>query len=65
MGNIEVGRYPPDMGHVNPDGPIAQTWQGWIQDEARTWIAFIDMEGRPTFYLHRDERGGVIDQSVA
>jgi len=32
---------------------LKRTWQGWIEDAEQTWIAFIDMEGRPVFFLHR------------
>jgi len=53
MGNIKVGRY---------DNPSAVGWSGWIEDEERTWIAFIGLDGRPVFFLHRDpSTGGVID----
>lgn len=64
MGNITVGRYGPSEGSVQPDGSIRQHWQGWIEDEGQTWIAFIDMVGKPTFFLTRDENGGVIDAAA-
>ena len=52
MNNIKVGRY---------TNPVNIGWQGWIEPEDRSWIAFIDLDGRPKFYLHRDEKGGVIE----
>ena len=51
MGNIIVGRYSPDSN---------DTWQGWIEDENRTWIAFVDMDGAPTFFLNRDPKTGAV-----
>lgn len=56
MGNIKVGRYAE---------PNAVGYAGWIEDEAKTWVAFIDLEGHPTFWLHRDENGGVLDAPSA
>ena len=32
---------------------VEQRWQGWIEDEEQTWIAFIDMQGKPVFFLNR------------
>ncbi|MHB0976908.1 MAG: hypothetical protein ACYC1U_06910 [Candidatus Aquicultorales bacterium] len=51
MGNIRVGRY------EHPCG-----WQGWIEPDDRSWIAFIRDDGTPVFYLNRDpETGAVIE----
>lgn len=61
MTNIVIGRYGKGEGVVTKDGTVEKEWQGWIEDEERTWIAFIDKRGRPTFYLHRDADGGVIE----
>lgn len=35
-------------------------WAGWIEPEDRTWIAFIDLEGRPVFFLDRDTETGAV-----
>jgi len=52
VNNIIVKRY---------SDPVAVGgWQGWIEPEDRTWIAFIDMEGRPTFFLNRDPVTGAV-----
>lgn len=51
MCNIVVGRY---------SNPKAIGWQGWIEPEDRAWIAFIDLEGRPKFYLNRDPKTGAV-----
>jgi hypothetical protein len=51
MMNIKVSRY---------EDPHATGWAGYIQPEDRSWIAFIGLDGRPVFFLHRDENGGVL-----
>lgn len=51
MGNIRVGRY------ENMDG-----WQGWIEPEDMSWIAFIRDDGVPIFYLNRDTETGAVIQ---
>ena len=58
MGNIKVGRY-------SPEESASHGWAGWVEDEARTWIAFIDTNGAARFYLHREESGAVIEHSAA
>jgi len=36
-------------------------FQGWIEDEKKTWIMFIRDDGSPVVYLNRDPKtGGVI-----
>lgn len=51
MQSINVRRYsnPKDIG-----------WAGWIEPEDRSWIAFIDLAGRPLFFLNRDSTGAVL-----
>ena len=52
MQNIIVKRY---------SNPKEIGWAGWIEDETKTWIAFIDLAGKPTFFLNRDPvTGGVL-----
>lgn len=51
MQNIIVGRY---------DHPTKVGYQGWIEPANREWIAFIDLDGKPTMFLNRDENGAVI-----
>jgi hypothetical protein len=46
---IKVGRY---------NQPQAVGWLGWIEDRETTWIAFVDLEGRPKFFLNRDPTTG-------
>lgn len=48
--NIRVHRY-----SNNPH------WQGWIEPDDKSWIAFITTQGQPVFFLSRDPKtGGVI-----
>jgi hypothetical protein len=55
MQNISVKRY---------SNPQAVGWAGWLEPEDRSWIAFIDLEGRPRFFLDRDPvTGGVIERT--
>lgn len=67
MQDIKVGRYDPeqDVG-IKPDGtrePLP--WGGWVEDEAQTWIIYLDTEGRPVLYwAQRDEIGGVVGDPV-
>jgi len=51
MNNIIVGRYA---------NPKAVGWAGWIEPEDKSWIAFIDLNGTPTFFLERDAVTGAV-----
>jgi len=51
LGNITVGRY---------DKPSEVGYQGWIEPEDRSWIAFVDGEGRAQFFLDRDPVRGAV-----
>lgn len=53
MTNIIVGRY------AHPT--TRKYWQGWIEPEDKSWIAFIRADGTPVFYLDRDPSGAVIE----
>lgn len=52
MQNIVVGRY---------SQPQRVGWQGWIEPSDKSWIAFIDLEGKPLFYLSRDPDTGAVN----
>ena len=52
MSNIRVGRY------SHPS--VTATWQGWIEPDDKSWIAFIRADGSPVFYLNRDKETGAI-----
>lgn len=51
MQNISVTRY----AH-----PRATGWAGYIEPEDKSWIAFIGLDGKPRFFLHRDPVTGAI-----
>jgi hypothetical protein len=57
MQNINVRRY------SNPHA--VGGWAGWIEPDDKSWIAFIDIEGRAKFYLERDPvTGGIIERDA-
>jgi hypothetical protein len=69
MGNITVGRYTetPELRALAQEhgaALVSDHWQGWIEPDDKSWIAFIDVAGKPTFYLNRDGDGGVIDAAA-
>lgn len=51
MPNIRVSRYP---------NPKKVGWAGWVEPDDRSWVAYIDLEGRPVFFLHRDPETGAV-----
>ena len=52
MGNITVGRY---------DDPESVGYQGWLEPDDRSWIAFVANDGKPVMFLNRDpQTGGVL-----
>lgn len=51
MCNISVGRY---------DQPDQVGYQGWIGPDDRSWIAFVDLNGGPVFFLNRDPDTGAV-----
>lgn len=56
MQDIKVSRY---------ENPKATGWAGWIEPADGSWIAFIDLEGRPRFYLNRDATGRVLPDDAS
>ena len=38
---------------------------GWMEPADRSWIAFIDVDGRPRFFLDRDPSGAVVEPLAA
>lgn len=64
MQNILVKRYP--RGEIDGVPLMGNFWQGCIEPEDHSWIAFIDREGRPVFFLNRDpETGAVLEDEPA
>lgn len=35
-------------------------WQGWIEPEDKSWIAFIRQDGMPVIFLDRDPTTGAV-----
>lgn len=52
MTNITVGRY--------QDPELRKHWQGWIEPDDLSWIAFINADGQPTVFLDRDPETGAV-----
>ena len=51
MCNVRVGRY---------KYPESVGWQGWIEPEDKSWIAFVALDGKPVFFLNRDPVSGKV-----
>lgn len=49
--NITVGRY---------EHPGSVGYQGWIEPEDKSWVAFVDNDGHPQFFLDRDPVTGAV-----
>jgi hypothetical protein len=45
MQNIIITRYP---------DPKATGWAGYLEPADKSWIAFVALDGKPFFWLHRD-----------
>lgn len=52
MKNIKVKRY------TNEE--LLKHWQGFIEPEDLSWIAFIAADGKPTVFLTRDPISGAV-----
>jgi hypothetical protein len=51
MANITVGRYA---------DPASVRYQGWIEPEDQSWIAFVASDGSPVVFLNRAPDGAVL-----
>ena len=51
MGNITVGRY---------DDPASVGWQGYVEPDDKSFIAFIAADGTPVMFLNRDPETGAV-----
>lgn len=38
----------------------SKNWSGCIEPADKSWIAFVDTSGKPTFFLHRDAETGAV-----
>lgn len=55
MPRIKIGRYDTE----GPDA-VGQYYSGWVEPEDRSWILFIDVEGKPHFFPERDPQTGAV-----
>jgi hypothetical protein len=51
VGNITVGRY---------DNPAEVGYQGWVEPDDRSWVAFVASDGSPVVFLNRDKETGAV-----
>lgn len=57
MSNITIGRY--------DDQSITKTWAGWIEPGDKSWIIFLDANGKPSlYYPKRNKSGAVVGQPI-
>lgn len=57
MSNITIGRY--------DDTSITDHWAGYIEPGDKSWIIFLDAEGRPAvYYPKREKSGAVVGEAV-
>ena len=69
MQNISVERYekasPKERASWGKgvDEP-ADSWQGYIEPEDKSWILFIDIKGRPVLYPTRSKTGAVTSKPL-
>jgi hypothetical protein len=61
MVNITVDRYRPYTGTL-PEGTrdVTEEWQGVIEPDDKSWIAFVDKDGKPLVFLDRDPKTGAV-----
>lgn len=63
MPRILIGRYNTTGGTAQAP-PVGQSYLGWVEDEAKTWIVFLAVDGTPQFFGMRDADGGVIEGPI-
>lgn len=57
MGNVKIGRYEHES--------VSKEFSGWIEPEDKSWIIWLNADGKPTvYYPERDEDGGVIGEGI-
>ena len=54
MQNIAVHRY------ANPE--TQRIWQGYIEPDDKSWIAFVDAKGHVSLFDDRDETGAIVSE---
>lgn len=67
IGPVNVGLYDLPASHPDATGQDGEHYgfSAWVEDVDRTWILFLDQDGRPaTMWMHRDpDTGAVVDGS--
>ena len=53
MQDIAVRRY------IDPT-PLNTGYQGYVEPADKSWIAFVDFDGAPSFFLYRDSETGAV-----
>ena len=57
MGNVKIGRYEHES--------ITNEWSGWIEPADRSWIIYLDTDGKPAvYYPEREPSGAVIGDGI-
>lgn len=59
MMNIRITRYAAPMANATEKTP-GTDWQGHVEPDDRSWIAFIGRDGRPVVFLNRDPSTGAV-----
>ena len=57
MSSITIGRYDHES--------ITKDYAGWVEPADRSWIIYLDSEGKPAvYYAERETSGAVIDEGI-
>jgi len=57
MGTVKIGRY--------SDPTLAAEYSGWIEPDDKSWIIFLDGDGKPlVYYAEREPDGAVVGDGV-
>jgi hypothetical protein len=68
-----IATHPELVDHPSLTAPLSGTydnpadvggWIGWIEDDAETWIAFVDVNGKALLWTQREPEGGIIGDPV-
>jgi hypothetical protein len=70
--NIIIGRYPrptdEERAETEERSPgctfPSDTWDSYIEPEDRSWLLFVEKDGTPLFWPHREPSGAVIGEAV-
>lgn len=57
MPKIHIRRYD-TTGGTEDAPPVGKFWAGYVEPDSKSWILFIDQDGVPFFFGHRDPETG-------